>query len=159
MLSSESDKRGMQVELATARKEAAAAAAQLKHGLANWQVCCVLWVWLSEAHGAGQGGDLAFHQQTRQAAWRAAVVHSACMLRSALACLQSTACHQPSTFFPSLPACLPSHASCLALPVLTCLPACLQSELDMHKGEANRLKREMERVEGERERVREEARK
>lgn len=29
----------------------------------------------------------------------------------------------------------------------------------MHKGEANRLRREMERVEGERERLREEARK
>lgn len=37
-LSSESDKRGMQVELANSRKEAAAAAAQLKHALANWQV-------------------------------------------------------------------------------------------------------------------------
>jgi len=35
----------------------------------------------------------------------------------------------------------------------------LQTELDLHKGEANRLKREMERVEGERERLRDEARK
>ncbi|KAL4427843.1 hypothetical protein ABPG75_001932 [Micractinium tetrahymenae] len=69
-LSSESDKRAMQVELANSRREAAAAAAQLKHALANWQ-----------------------------------------------------------------------------------------GELDLHKGEANRLKREMERVEGERERLREEARK
>lgn len=34
-----------------------------------------------------------------------------------------------------------------------------QGELDLHKGEANRLRREMERVEGERERLREEARK
>lgn len=37
-LSSESDKRAMQVELANSRREAAAAAAQLKHALANWQV-------------------------------------------------------------------------------------------------------------------------
>ena len=34
-----------------------------------------------------------------------------------------------------------------------------QGELDLHKGEAARLRREMERVEGERERLREEARK
>ncbi|PRW56860.1 P-loop containing nucleoside triphosphate hydrolase [Chlorella sorokiniana] len=68
-LSSESERRAVQVDLANSRKEAAAAAAKLKHELANWQ-----------------------------------------------------------------------------------------SELDMHKGEANRLRREMERVEGERERLREEAR-
>ena len=37
-LSSESDKLAMQVDLANSRKEAAAAAAQLKHSLANWQV-------------------------------------------------------------------------------------------------------------------------
>lgn len=37
-LSSESERRGMQVELANSRKEAAAAAAKLKHELANWQV-------------------------------------------------------------------------------------------------------------------------
>jgi septal ring factor EnvC (AmiA/AmiB activator) len=69
-LSSESEKRGMQVDLANCRKEVAASSAQLKHALANWQ-----------------------------------------------------------------------------------------SELDMHKGEANRLRREMERVEGERGRLREDARK
>lgn len=37
-LSSESERRAMQVELANSRKEAAAAAAKLKHELANWQV-------------------------------------------------------------------------------------------------------------------------
>jgi len=37
-LSSESDKRAMQVELANSRREAAGAAAQLKNALANWQV-------------------------------------------------------------------------------------------------------------------------
>lgn len=46
------------------------------------------------------------------------------------------------------------HDCCL--PLLAPTPP--QSELDMHKGEANRLRREMERVEGERERLREEAR-
>ena len=44
------------------------------------------------------------------------------------------------------------------LPTPPTVAACRQSELDMHKGEANRLRREMERVEGERERLREEAR-
>lgn len=43
-------------------------------------------------------------------------------------------------------------------PLPPTVAACPQSELDMHKGEANRLRREMERVEGERERLREEAR-
>ena len=42
-LSSESDRRSMQVELANSRREAAAAAAQLKHALADWQVC---WGWM-----------------------------------------------------------------------------------------------------------------
>ena len=42
---------------------------------------------------------------------------------------------------------------------MTCDSTCyVQGELDMAKGEANRLRREMERVEGERERLREEAR-
>ena len=115
------------MELATARKEAAAAAAQLKHGLANWQVC---W-----------GGR----------PWHAS---------SCLACLGDggSKCRACLGMPPAWACRLPGHAACLPAILPPALP-CPQSELDMHKGEANRLKREMERVEGERERVREEARK
>lgn len=69
-LAAESDKRAAQVELANTRKEAAAAAARLKHELANWQVrrCgagpgagpgaggCLLAAWWVPA--AGQAGRL-----------------------------------------------------------------------------------------------------
>ena len=49
-------------------------------------------------------------------------------------------------------------SACSAPPILPS-SHCPQGELDLHKGEANRLRREMERVEGERERLREDARK
>ena len=90
MLSSESDKRGMQVELATARKEAAAAAAQLKHGLANWQV----W-W-----------DAAF--------WPYVASNLACLGHEESKCLPA-ACLPAADLPPALP-CLCCLAACPPLP-------------------------------------------
>ena len=161
-LSSESDKRTMQVELATARKEAAGAAALLKNALANWQVRGARCRGVYHTGWGAEGVRV-----TR--CWAGGVCGEQCVpYQPPCTVLQCMLLILSPSKLPVPPLVARPPACCnLCLPLLcsacrppsACLPtAAAQGELDFHKGEANRLRREMARVEGERERLREEAR-